>query len=95
MGADANTLTADQAHEQRSKVLFLGFLSSVLGVDQNMVADDGLPMNTADRYQIANGMGGVSVAGQPISNQQTPLAAAGVSPGMLLLFAGLVFLLAR
>lgn len=96
MGNNNAAMTANEAHEQRTKLLFLGFLSSVLGVDQTYSGDDGTPASQPGQYTIANPDGTYSVQGQAVSNLNQPLAAAGVSPGMLMLFAaGLVFLLAK
>ena len=88
---------AQDADEQRTRRAFVGFLSSVLGVDQSYTSDDANPAgsNRTGQYTIANPDGNYSQLGQPVSNQTQPLAAAGISPGMLLLIAGLVFLLAK
>ena len=88
------TLTQD-ADEMRTKRAFVGFLSSVLGVDQTYAGQDATVGNRADQFTIADPQGNYSQLGQPVSNLNQPLAAAGVSPGMLLLIAGLVFLLAK
>lgn len=82
--------------EARTKRLFIGFLSSVLGVDQTMTGEDGLPSSPTGVYTIANPDGTYSVQGQSVSNQNTGAGAvAGISPGMLLLLVGLVFVLAQ
>lgn len=93
----AAALTANQAadsDEQRTKRLFVGFLSSALGVDQTYSGEDGQASSSTGTYTIANPDGTYSVLGQPISNQNTPGVAAGIPPGFLLL-VGLVLLLLR
>jgi hypothetical protein len=91
---DDATLTQD-ADLERTKRAFVGFLSSVLGVDQSYSRQDAYIGNRADQFTIADPQGNFSQVGQPVSNLNQPLAAAGVTPGMLLLVAGLVFLLAK
>lgn len=94
----AAQIAADQADEDRTKRLFVGFLSSALGVDQSYTSDDARASSTLpDRYIIANPDGTFSTLGQPVSNVQraTAPAAAGVtiSPGLLLLIGAALLLL--
>ena len=91
-------LTADQAQledEQRTKRLFVGFLSSVLGVDQLRTTDDNNANGSTGQFMIANPDGTYSALGRSVSNQQSTVASSlGVSPGLLLL-AGLAWFLLR
>ena len=81
------------ADDERSKRMFVGFLSSILGVDQTMNGVDYYAANRADQYIIGNPDGSYSVLGQPVSNQQRGTVG-GIPTGFLLL-AGLALLLLR
>lgn len=85
-----------QADEDRTKRLFIGFLSSVLGVDQTLNTADASPTMGAapGQYVIANPDGTYSVQGQSVSNLNIPATVAGVPVGLLLL-AGLAYVLLR
>ncbi len=85
-----------QADEDRTKRLFVGFLSSVLGVDQTMNGVDAVPTagNSPGQYVIANPDGTFSVQGQSVSNLNIPATVAGVPVGLLLM-AALAFVLLR
>lgn len=89
-------LVADQvsaADEERTKRAFVGFLSSVLGVDQTMTSADGQVGNATGQYVIAdNRNGNYSTLGQPVSNQNAGMSIAGVPLGLILL-AGVAFAL--
>lgn len=76
-----------QADEDRTKRLFVGFLSSALGVDQTYAADDNFVGNPSDQYYIANPDGTYSVQGRARSNLNSATTAAGlvIPPGLLLL----------
>lgn len=92
----AAALTANQAansDEERTKRLFVGFLSSALGVDQTYAGEDGYAASSTGTYTIANPDGTYSVLGQPVSNQNTPAVVAGIPPGFLLLVGLVLFLL--
>lgn len=97
-----SALVADQeamADEARTKRLFIGFLSSVLGVDQTMVSADGTPASNTGQYVYANPNGTYSVQGQPVSNLNTgsaslPATVAGFPTGLVIL-AGLAYLMLR
>lgn len=91
-------LTADQteqADEVRTKRLFIGFLSSVLGVDQTLNGQDGAPVRTTGQYLIANPDGTYSVLGQSVSNQNTAAATAAGFPVPLLLLVGVFLFLLK
>jgi hypothetical protein len=92
----SNSLTTDQvnaASEERTKRLFVGFLSSALGVDQTYTNQDNYVGNSADQFYIANPDGSYSVQGRARSNLQgTQQASGGIPP--LLIVIGL-FLVAR
>ena len=81
------------ADEWRTKRAFVGFLSSVLGVDQTGNNVDYYAANRADQYIIGNPDGSYSALGQPVSNKQAGTVA-GIPTGFLLL-AGLALLLLR
>lgn len=86
---DYANLVADQttrADEDRTKRAFIGFLSSVLGVDQTMTSADGQVGSPTGQYVIANPTGTYSVQGQPVSNLNTATIA-GVPVGFILLAA--------
>lgn len=93
-------LVADQeamADEQRTKRLFIGFLSSVLGVDQTMVSADAAPASQTGQYVYANPDGTFSQQGQPVSNLNSgamPATVAGFPTGLVIL-AGLAYLMLR
>jgi t-SNARE complex subunit (syntaxin) len=94
----SNSLNADQvnqADQERTKRLFVGFLSSALGVDQNYTSEDAYISNAPGQFVIANPDGTVSQVGRSVSNVQG-LGAAGLtlSPMLLLLLAA-GFLLLR
>lgn len=96
---DQSQLIADQtaqADEDRTKRAFIGFLSSVLGVDQTLNSTDSMPTSGAapGQYIIANPDGTYSVQGQSVSNLNIPATVAGVPIGLLLL-AGLAYVLLR
>lgn len=76
-----------QADEDRTKRMFIGLLSSALGVDQTYAADDYHVGNAPDQYVIANPDGTYSVQGRARSNLNSGAAAAGlvIPPGLLLL----------
>lgn len=96
--AGASALTADQeqaADEDRTKRLFIGFLTSALGVDQTYIGADGQPASQTGQYTILNPDGSYSVQGQSVSNQNTVAGALGLSPGLLLLIGLAFFLLKR
>lgn len=82
----------EQADEDRTKRAFIGFLSSVLGVDQTMTAADAVPARGTGQFILANSDGTYSVQGQPISNLNNAPAVAGIPVGWLLL-AGLAYVL--
>lgn len=88
----ADTALAD---EQRTKRLFVGFLSGLLGVDQSYTGEDSAPASRTGTYQIANPDGTYSVLGQPVSSQnQNPISTiTGISAEVLLLGAIALFLL--
>lgn len=95
----AAQLAADKADEERTKREFIGFLSSVLGVDQSYTTDDGRVMSwQPGQYVIANPDGTASQLGQPVSNVQRAAAPAAsgvtISPGLLLVL-GVALLLLR
>ena len=83
-----------QADDERTRRLFVGFLSSVLGVDQTVNGVDYGAGNRADQYIISNPDGTYSQLGQPVSSQQGRAPVAGIPTGFLLL-AGLALLLLR
>lgn len=80
---------ADQTRdndEERTKRLFIGFLSSALGVDQITTDADSSPYGGSPGYTIANPDGTYSALGQPVSNLNAMAApAAGIPPGLLML----------
>lgn len=85
----------EQQDEQRTKRAFVGFLSSVLGVDQVYTNDDASASQASGQYIIANPDGTYSRLGQPVSNiQRTSAGGLVLSPGLLIL-AGLAFFLLR
>ena len=93
--ATADSINAAGSDEERTKRMFVGFLSSALGVDNLYASTDNQVGNPTGQYIIANPDGTASVQGQPVSNRQS-VAATGLSPGMmLLLVAGLVWLVAH
>lgn len=79
-----------QSDEERTKRLFVGFLSSALGVDQTYSGSDQHIASAPDQYVIANPDGSYSVVGRSRSNLQSPAVATGISP--LLLLGGLFML---
>lgn len=95
---DYSALMADQAKqadEDRTKRAFIGFLSSVLGVDQTMNGADSAVGSAPGQYVIAdNPNGNYSVQGQPRSNLNTAQTVAGVPVGFLLI-AGLAYMLLK
>jgi len=93
----SNSLTTDQvnqASEERTKRLFVGFLSSALGVDQTYLNDDAYASSATNQFVIANPDGSYSQVGRSVSNQQG-VAAAGISPLILLLGGFLLFKLLK
>lgn len=97
MGYDSQ-LVADQTDQQdqaRVSRAFVGFLSSVLGVDQPLTSDDAYAAQRTGQYVIANPDGSYSIQGQAVSNRQAGAAAGLVLSPTLLLLAGLAFLLLR
>lgn len=84
-----------QADEFRTKRLFVGLLSSALGVDQTYANEDYNASNAPDSYIIANPDGTFSVQGRARSNLNSRQVAAGlvIPPGLLLL--GGLFLLVK
>lgn len=92
MAQSAEGLAADatqRADEERTKRSFIGFLSSVLGVDQTYTNDDYLPANQTGQYIIANPDGSYSQVGRSVSNLQPIQGVTGftITPGMVLLAA--------
>ena len=87
-------LAADRADEERTKRLFVGFLSSVLGVDQTFNGEDGRAQSSANQYIIGNPDGTYSQLGRPVSNVQAGTTVAGIPTGFLLL-VGLALLILR
>lgn len=91
-------LVADQTEQQdqmRVSRAFVGFLSSVLGVDQPLTTDDAIAAQRTGQYVIANPDGSYSVQGMSVSNRQASAQAGLVLSPTLLLLAGLAFLLLR
>jgi t-SNARE complex subunit (syntaxin) len=90
--ASAEVMTAD---EQRTKRMFVGFLSSALGIDQTYANEDGYVGNASGQYIIANPDGTYSKVGQSVSNQNNGSAAAGLvlTPGLLMVGALIAFLM--
>lgn len=85
-----------QADEDRTKRLFVGFLTSALGVDQTYNGADQVIASAPDQYVIANPNGSYSVLGRSQSNLQSPAASvAGLSPLVLLGGLFLLFTLAK
>jgi hypothetical protein len=76
------------ADVERTKRVFIGFLSSVLGVDQTYATDDGYISNAPGQYIIANPDGTYSQVGRSVSSQQG-ITAGGmvITPVMLALLA--------
>ncbi len=92
-----DTLVADQAQsadEERTKRLFVGFLASVLGVDQTMNGADSVPAQRTGQYIVGNPDGTYSVQGQSSSNLNTQSTVAGFPVGLLLL-AGLAYVVLK
>jgi hypothetical protein len=75
-----------QQDEQRTARAFIGFLSTAFGVDQSTAGQDGYIYNQPTGYQSI-GPTGVAMEGLPISTTQG--GAVVLSPGLLLLAAGL------
>lgn len=99
---DTEGLTADQvnaADQERTKRLFVGFLSSALGVDQTFATDDLNPTNAPGQYIVANPDGTYSTVGKSQSNlnsTQTPVSASlAITPGLILLAAAAAFFLLK
>ena len=90
-----DTAQVQQADEFRTKRLFVGLLSSALGIDQTYNNDDYYASNAPDQYVIANPDGTFSVQGRARSNLNSASTAAGlvIPPGLLLL--GGLFLAAK
>lgn len=82
------------ADEERTKRLFVGFLSSALGVDQTMTgADAGVGQRTGQYVLVNPETGDYSVQGQSYSNRNGfQTATGGLSATTLLIIAGLVWL---
>lgn len=79
-----------QADEDRTKRLFIGFLTSALGYDQTMTGQDGTVAGPVNQYQIANPDGSFSVQGRSTSNlnsQATAATATGLNMPLLLVLA--------
>lgn len=95
MGNDyQDVLAAQQADEDRTKRLFIGFLSSALGVDQTMHGEDSVPSRGTGDYIIANPDGSYSALGQPVSNlNRAPAQTVQGLPVGLLMLAGLAYML--
>lgn len=94
----SNSLTTDQvnqASEERTKRLFVGFLSSALGVDQTYLNDDAYAANGVNQFVIANPDGTYSQVGRSVSNQQGVAAAGGISPIVLLIGGFFLFKLLK
>lgn len=86
-----------QADEERTKRLFVGFLSSALGVDQTYIGEDAMPGGRPGQYLSVNPVSGnYSVMGQSVSSQNGLRAgASGLSVGTLLLLAAVVYLVVK
>lgn len=95
----SNSLTIDQvnaASEERTKRLFVGFLSSALGVDQTYTNTDGYVANAPNQFVIANPDGSYSTVGRSQSNLQgVNSPGMQLSPLMLLLGGFLLFKLLK
>lgn len=80
--------------EERTKRLFVGFLSSALGVDQTYVGEDGfVGQRTGQGISVNPVTGHYSVEGQTTSSQGGfRVRQNGVSGTTLLLIAGLIYL---
>lgn len=73
MAQTASGLNADQVNQAdtlRTNRAFVGFLSSILGVDQTYSSDDAVVGNAPGQYIIANPDGSYSAYGQSRSNLQ-------------------------
>lgn len=78
--------------EERTKALFLGFLTGVLGNEQTLSGEDGRPVQQTGQFVSVNTQtGSVSIEGQPISNQKTFQAVTGLSGTSLLILAALAY----
>lgn len=88
-----------QADEDRTKRLFIGFLTSALGYDQTMTGQDGTVASPVNQYQIANPDGSFSVQGKSSSNLNSNATAATASapalnmPMLLVLIVAAVLIL--
>ena len=72
MTTSVNALGMDQESDgARTSRMFVGFLNSIVGSDQNYVGQDGMPVNPAGQFSIANPDGTMSVMGVARSNTQT------------------------
>lgn len=75
----------------RTSRMFVGFLNSIVGPDQNYVGQDGQPFQPAGQFSIANPDGSMSSMGVARSNQQGAVGSA--APGginvMVIMAAGL------
>ena len=96
----ATSLQVDQAEgadEQRTKRLFIGVLSSVLGVDQTYSGEDGSPSSRTGTYSIANPDGTYSQLGQPVSNHTTnPISQlTGIPAGWLMIAAAAFYFMKK
>lgn len=90
--ATVDSINAAQSDEERSKRMFVGFLTSALGADNIYAGTDNQVGNRSDQYIIANPDGTASALGQPVSNRQS-IVAQDISPlTLLLVVAGLVWL---
>lgn len=99
---DTQGLTADQVNQadtERTKRLFVGFLSSALGVDQTFANDDMNPTNAPGQYIVANPDGTYSTIGRSQSNlnsAQSPInSGLVITPGLILLAVAAFFLLKK
>jgi t-SNARE complex subunit (syntaxin) len=94
----SNSLTTDQvnqASEERTKRLFVGFLSSALGVDQTYATDDAYIQQGTNQFIIANPDGTYSQVGRSVSNVQSVPVGLLQNPLVLLGLAFVVFKLVK
>lgn len=79
---------------QRTKRLFLSFVSDLVGGDQSLAGADGQAVNPPRQYQSVGPDGAIGIEGTSVSNRQG--GGVTLSAGMLLLIGvGLYFYLQK
>ena len=74
-----------QADIERTKRAFVGFLGSVLGVDQTYANEDQYVGNAPGQYVIANPDGTYSAMGRSSSNLQSVAPGFAITPALILI----------